>query len=587
VVEHSPPGIEREAHSLEPVSYEDVSAAPEAGMLLPAAIGNRACSATLRGAGPAAVLRAATGPPVTAVVPSIVPASLRSVGLVGALRPELALALQRTAGNWSTTRYLLRAAAIPTDVQKLFIGGVETTEVAPEIVRLLESKKIRYAREVTFVLLDDAGKAVLKGRFDFVFRDPRTGQLVIPETKGIDLEALTPNQRVYVPRLEGERGVMIRITSKKGGTIDLPAKSLERVSGEHFLRIGRGNLKDFADALEQITTGERVKFSWRDAEGIRYFKTEEEFEAFLETKGIKRTVPGPAKPDLMNRGSSAVPPGGEPGTELVPKPAPPSAEAPVPKPPTSLKPEAPPVQHTTPPVGQTPRASPEAAPTKPPRPIFVPHVEPPVASPGALRRALRVLRDIGRELASLKVLVPLQILLEVLNAVEAYSMAMGGMSGRGFIFGEQIAALRRIGRELESSLAACRRLDDELTQATTLAALGSKEAIDGLRELAPQLAIQVHNRFVEAQERRLILLQIKQEADEKAAVASALLESREVPFITGMAGSTIPQAQMLAAYQDMLRMRSLANDALKHLDSMIAVLQADIETLAHYWLTAP
>jgi Ca2+-binding RTX toxin-like protein len=60
-------------------------------------------------------------------------------------------------------------------------------------------------------------------------------------------------------------------------------------------------------------------------------------------------------------------------------------------------------------------------------------------------------------------------------------VAMGGMSGRGFIFGEHIAALGRITRELEGSLAACRRLDAELTQATTHAALGSKEAIDGLR----------------------------------------------------------------------------------------------------------
>jgi hypothetical protein len=512
-------------------------------------------------------------------------------------RAEVVTGLQRTIGNRRVTRMLLRATKTPP-LPKLPKGGVETAEVAPEIVRLLESKGIKYAREVTFELLDDAGKPVLRGRFDFAFRDPRSGQLVIPETKGIDLEALTPNQRVYVPRLEGQQGVMIRITSKKGGNIALPAKSLERVSGENFLRIGRGNIKDFADALEQVTTGDRVKFSWRDAEGIRYFKTEEEFEAFLETKGIKRTVPGPGKPDLTKPGSPAAP---ESGPEPAPKPTPPEADAPAPKtePPA---PEAappkppPPAPEVAPP--KPPPPAPEAAPPKPrppapdvappkPRPpIFVPHVEPPIVDPSVVRRIFRVLREIGRQLVSLKVLVPLKILFEVLSAVDAYSMAMGGMSGRGFIFGEHIAALGRITRELEGSLAACRRLDAELTQATTHAALGSKEAIDGLREVAPQLGIQLHNQFIQAQERRQTLMQIKQEADAKSAMAMALLRSPEVPFVTGL-GGTLPQAQMLAAHLDMQRIGSAADDALAHLDPMIAVLQQDIEILAHYWFTAP
>jgi hypothetical protein len=174
-------------------------------------------------------------------------------------------------------------------------GGVETTEVSPEVARLLKAKGIPYATEVTFEVLDASGKAVLKGRSDYFFRDPRNGAGIFGEVKGIDLEALTPNQKVYVPLFEKE-GARIRITSNKGGALKLPKGSIETVRGESIVRIGRGNLKDFADALEQITTGEQVKFSWRDAEGLRFFKTEAEFDAFLAARGIQRVQPLPAKP---------------------------------------------------------------------------------------------------------------------------------------------------------------------------------------------------------------------------------------------------------------------------------------------------
>lgn len=173
-------------------------------------------------------------------------------------------------------------------------GGVETTEVSPEVAKLLESKNIPYAREVTFEVLDANGVPVMKGRMDYFFRDPRSGAAIVGEVKGIDLEALTTNQRVYVPMFEGE-GASIRITSSKGGALNLPKGSVEVVRGENFVRIGRGNLKDFADALEQITTGKRVKFSFRDASGLRFFKDEAEFDAFLASKGITRTKVRPVK----------------------------------------------------------------------------------------------------------------------------------------------------------------------------------------------------------------------------------------------------------------------------------------------------
>jgi hypothetical protein len=166
-------------------------------------------------------------------------------------------------------------------------GGVETTEVSPAIENLLSSKQIGYSREVVFDLLDEQGNAVLRGRVDYFMRDPRNGQLVGLEVKGLDLEALTKNQKIYVPLFEGG-GAKIRIVSNQGGT-KLAAGTVEQIRGESFLRVGQGNLKDFGAAIEEITTGKGVKFSWRDKERLRFFRTEEEFDEFLKTKGISRT----------------------------------------------------------------------------------------------------------------------------------------------------------------------------------------------------------------------------------------------------------------------------------------------------------
>jgi uncharacterized protein DUF4157 len=175
-------------------------------------------------------------------------------------------------------------------------GGVETTEVAPEVARQLELRKIRYAREVTFVIDDQNGNPVLAGRFDFVFRNPVTGELVVVETKGIDLESLTTGQRIYVPMLEGMTGVRIRITSHRGGSVDLAYGDTPPISGDVFVRVGRGNLKEFVDALEWTTTGKRIKYSFRDRGGtLHYFSSEEEWRAFLESKGLTPVKPGGKK----------------------------------------------------------------------------------------------------------------------------------------------------------------------------------------------------------------------------------------------------------------------------------------------------
>lgn len=170
--------------------------------------------------------------------------------------------------------------------------GVETGEISPAVASLLTKKGIPFATEVKFDLLDEAGNVVVKGRFDYAFRDPRSGQLVLPEAKGIDLDSLTKNQLVYVKRFESGEGARIRITSLKGTPVGLPYGQEELITGSHYVRVGRGNIKDFASALEELTSGERIKYSFRESKGTTsYFKTEEEFASFVESKGMRFRVP--------------------------------------------------------------------------------------------------------------------------------------------------------------------------------------------------------------------------------------------------------------------------------------------------------
>jgi Domain of unknown function (DUF4157) len=246
------------------------------------------------------------------------------VGLMGPLEQEAAaVGAQARSGQAAVVRSHGVVPALQRAPQVK--GGVETTEVSPEIARLLNEKGIPFAREVTFELLDADGRTVLKGRMDYFFRDPRTGAAIIAEAKGLNLEALTPNQKIYVARFEQE-GATIRITSRKGGTANLYAGDKLKVRWENFLKLGRVNLKDFASALEQITSGAEVKYSLRDAKGVRWFTTEADFEAELATKGMTRVKAPPLdKPPeqrpLRPPGKPAAPTPQRPAPDVAPTPA--------------------------------------------------------------------------------------------------------------------------------------------------------------------------------------------------------------------------------------------------------------------------
>lgn len=174
-------------------------------------------------------------------------------------------------------------------------GGVETTVVSPAVRSLLDSKKIAYAREVTFELLDASGTAVLKGRFDIVFRNPSTNELVFPELKGDNLQALTKGQKLYIPQFESPQGASVRITSLGGGRLYLPTGSVEHVHGNSFMRVGAKNMDDFASLVEQMSTGQRVTNVYLGRDGMKSYTSQEAFEAFLSENGIAVSPPRAAK----------------------------------------------------------------------------------------------------------------------------------------------------------------------------------------------------------------------------------------------------------------------------------------------------
>jgi len=175
------------------------------------------------------------------------------------------------------------------------INGLEDSEtkiVNPGVRRLLSEKNISFATEVTFDVLNEDGKKIVGGRWDIIFRDPRSeanGGFVVPETKGIDLDKLTEQQRIYVDKMESLAGVTVRITSLKGGTLSLSQGMKINISAQNYVRVGMENFEEFADALESITSGKRIVGSWLSSTETKFFTSVAERESFLKAKGMQFT----------------------------------------------------------------------------------------------------------------------------------------------------------------------------------------------------------------------------------------------------------------------------------------------------------
>ena len=192
--------------------------------------------------------------------------------------------------NRARARLLARVPAVK--------GGVETNVVSPAVRELLERHKFPYAREVKFELLQD-GVPVVRGRFDIVFRDPGTGELVFPELKGDNLMALTRNQKIYVPLFKEPGGARVRILGTDATHVAglvLPTGHEEMVHGDNFTVVGSENLAEFTQTIEARATGKRgTNFLFADGK-MRVFHSQEEFDAHIGGMDIApRTVPPPAK----------------------------------------------------------------------------------------------------------------------------------------------------------------------------------------------------------------------------------------------------------------------------------------------------
>jgi hypothetical protein len=201
------------------------------------------------------------------------------------------LALQRSAGNRAVSRLVRSVARAP-----VVKGGVETKVVSPAVTELLDAKGIKYAREVTFELIDANGEALVRGRFDVVFRTPVTQELIFPELKGDMLSALTPNQEIYHPLFKQPGGARVRITSRVGGSLQLPTDAVEAVGTNNFLIVSTENLNEFAAFVEEAATGVRPTHFYYDRGKLRAFNSEAELHAALTEKGMVVTAAPPPKP---------------------------------------------------------------------------------------------------------------------------------------------------------------------------------------------------------------------------------------------------------------------------------------------------
>ncbi|UII33139.1 insecticidal toxin complex protein [Fulvivirga ulvae] len=178
----------------------------------------------------------------------------------------------------------------------------ETDLVVPAVKEYLQKNNITFAGEATFELLDDAGKVITTGRFDIVFRDPRNGQLVIPELKGKDINKLHGNQPKYTPVLESAAGGKLRFTGKKTGGLGIDPKKVLPITGDNYFRMSVHDLNNFGESLAEITGGKPIKHKFISADGeAKFFTSTDEWGKFLESKGLK-----PSGEKIVKEGSEKV-----------------------------------------------------------------------------------------------------------------------------------------------------------------------------------------------------------------------------------------------------------------------------------------
>lgn len=169
--------------------------------------------------------------------------------------------------------------------------GVETAHVSPHVKGVLKEFGIPYATEVSFEVVDASGNKIT-GRFDVVPIDPRTGDPIFLELKGLDPAAYsTEGQETYMKLFGSSEGAQITITGSKGGTINLPTGKTLTVNAENFATVFAGNTGDFSWAVSQITGGDPVKHFYQTPDEMRFFRDTASFEQFLQENKISVDPP--------------------------------------------------------------------------------------------------------------------------------------------------------------------------------------------------------------------------------------------------------------------------------------------------------
>lgn len=170
-------------------------------------------------------------------------------------------------------------------------SGEETKHVKPFVKSILDKYGIKYAEEVGFEMVTKEGKTI-SGKFDLVIIDPKTKKHVPIELKGLDPDAFsTEGQKLYIKEFETPKGADIKITGKKGGSLALPKGSSLKVADDSFLRVWKGNMADFADAVATQTGGKKIKHKYFDKDGWKFFDNEADFQKHLKEKGINPVAP--------------------------------------------------------------------------------------------------------------------------------------------------------------------------------------------------------------------------------------------------------------------------------------------------------
>lgn len=260
---------------------------------------------------------------------------------------------------------------------------------------------------------------------------------------------------------------------------------------------------------------------------------------------------------------------------------------------------APAVKAATPPAAAPKTVEPKISPSTTRAPLPEGLSSRGLPRPSSLTATGEVLGDVGR-LRSLmrgfsrgmkvffspKVQIPLTVVLEFLNAIQALNMASSGLRGEGFTLVDEIKKCREIKEKADLLLNHYKEgYHDDLSRAVTLATIlifkGSTDAKNEMANGATSTIPILQIRLSEAQELLDKVTAIGSEADAKRKIAEKLLASREFAILTAPTG-TVALAQVFAVSEDMSRIRGLMNDSKNDLTELVQLIKADIDVLKFY-----